>query len=190
MPQLKGHGQRELFLILVARLDPAQLARVLKDNGLPEIEELAGNGNHRDRTEEVVDELSKRFRIVELVEGAIGELDGSCQPLQSWIESARGELIRRRDDPSVIKRIGGTFRGVQNLRSCMVLSIITSLSIIVTIVTLIYLQPDTSIVKSIDMSNDDSTTINKLISPPVVSEVERRPLSKEEIIRHARRAFL
>lgn len=188
MPQLKSHEQRELFSILVEHLDPAQLARVLKHNGLPEIEELVGNGNHRDRTEEVVDELSKRFRIVELVEGAIGELDGSCPPLQSWIERVRDELIRRRDDPSVIERIGGTFRGVQNLRSCIVLSII-SLSIIFIIVTLIYFRPDTSIVKSINMSNDDSTTINKAISPSVVSEVERQPLVKEEIIRHARRAF-
>jgi hypothetical protein len=189
VPQLKSHEQRELFSILVEHLDPAQLARVLKHNGLPEIEELAGNGNHRDRTEEVVDELSKRFRIVELVEGAIGELDGSCPPLQSWIEKTRDELIRRRDEPSVIERIGGTFRGVQNLRTCMVLSIIMSLSIVVIIVILIYIRPDTSIVKSIDMSNAHSTTINKSISPSVVSEVERRPLSKEEITRHARRAF-
>jgi len=189
VPQLKSNEQKELFAILVEHLDPAQLARVLKHNGLPEIEELTGNGNHRDRTEDVVDELSKRFRIVELVEGAIGELHGSCPPLQSWIEKARDELIRRRDNPSVVEKIGGVFRSLQDLRSCMAILITTSLLLFCIVVVVVYPRSDTSLQKSIVRSNDDSTTINKSITPSIASEVEKGLPSKEEVIRHARRAF-
>ena len=79
MPQLTNSEQRDLYERLVEHLDQPQLARVLMHNGLPELDELTGNGNHRDRTQEVVDELSKRFKIVELVDGAIAELDDiSC----------------------------------------------------------------------------------------------------------------
>jgi len=181
VPQLGSFEQKELFSILVKHLDPNQLARVLKHNGLPEIDELVGNGNHRDRTEKVVKELSKRFRIVELVEGAIGELDDSCPPLQSWIKNIHDELIRRRDNPSVIEKVGHAFRVVQDLRSCMVLAIIISLSIIVLVGTFIYPLSKVSVIKRVERSNDNSTTTIKAITPSVDSGIERRKLSSEVI---------
>lgn len=198
MPQLGSFEQKELFAILVEHLDPDQLARVLKHNGLPEIDELVGNGNHRDRTEKVVEELSKRFRIVELVEGAIGELDDSCPPLQSWIKNIHDELIRRRDNPSVIRKVGYAFRVVQDVRSCMVLAITISLSIIVLVGTFIFLLSKFSVMKRFERSNDNSTTTIKVITPSVdsglerrklSSEVEKQRLSMEEILIHTRRAF-
>ena len=74
-------------------------------SGLPEVDELAGNGTHRDRTQAVVDELSKRYQVIELVDGALAELDGSCPPLQDWIDVRRDELIRRREHPTIGERV-------------------------------------------------------------------------------------
>lgn len=95
MSQLDRNSQRELFTILVEHISPSPLVRVLLHNGLPSLDELSPPGNHRDRTQSVISELSKRHQILPLLEGALVELDGSCPPLQEWIDRHRDQLIVR-----------------------------------------------------------------------------------------------
>lgn len=101
--QLDNTQHKALFDMLVKHIDGKQLARVLKHNGLPELGELTGGGNHRDHTADVVSQLSSRYKIVELVEGAIAELDGTCPPLQGWLEQNREALVMKKGEAGAQK---------------------------------------------------------------------------------------
>ncbi len=104
MTQLNSSEQKTLYDLLVDHLDLSQLQRILEHNNLPRLEELAGNGDLRYSMTRVVSYLSREYKIVELVDAVLNELDNSCPPLQQWLESNRKKLLDRRDNPSIRDR--------------------------------------------------------------------------------------
>ena len=99
MPQLDGPGQKVLVDLLAGHLKPSQLHDALLHAGLGNLSDLAKTGNMPEMTSEVVQALSSRYRIIELVEGALNGvfLKGDCPPIEDWLAANRDELQRRKN---------------------------------------------------------------------------------------------
>ncbi len=96
MNQLSGQEEKVLFDILISIFDRNQLKRLLSNNELPRLEEVASDSNLRVQMASVINEISIRFKIIELVEGGLAELGGSSPPLQQWLDKNRQILEERR----------------------------------------------------------------------------------------------
>jgi hypothetical protein len=110
MPQLIGREIGRLHNLLVDHTNVELLSRALEFHNLPRLDEIARPGDLRYTIHEVVTKLSQRYRIVELVEAVLSELDDHCPPLQEWLETHRADLIRRRDDPNLWEKIPDIIR--------------------------------------------------------------------------------
>ena len=109
MPQLTGPEQKILVELLVAHLsDPSQLHTALLHAGIGNLSNFSQKGTLDSMTSELVQALSSQYRIVEFVESVLtGDfLKGHCPPIEAWLESNRSEFVRRKNNPTIIERLG------------------------------------------------------------------------------------
>ena len=109
MPQLTGPEQKILVELLVAHLsDPSQLHTALLHAGIGKLSNFSQKGTLDSMTSELVQALSSQYRIVEFVESVLtGDfLKGHCPPIEAWLESNRSEFVRRKNNPTIIERLG------------------------------------------------------------------------------------
>ena len=108
MPQLSGPEQKVLVDLIAEHLtEPGQLDRALLHAGLGNLSRLSTHGTLDAIASEVVRELAARYQIIELVKAVLNGdfLQGQCPPIELWLSANLEELIRRRDNPTLVERI-------------------------------------------------------------------------------------